>query len=46
MVMQGILENELCGSKNRRIGLTKTLAKELAIRDITVNALAHGFIEN
>jgi 3-oxoacyl-[acyl-carrier protein] reductase len=34
-----------CASKAGMIGLTKALAKELASRNVTVNALALGFID-
>ncbi len=34
-----------CAAKAGLIGLTKSMAKELALRNITVNAVAPGFIE-
>ena len=34
-----------CAAKAGLIGLTKSMAKELAMRNITVNAVAPGFIE-
>ena len=47
--VSGILGNpgqmNYCASKAGVIGMTKTAAKELAARGITVNAIAPGFIE-
>lgn len=38
-------QSNYCASKAGVIGFTKSIAKELAVKDINVNAIAPGFIE-
>ena len=40
-----VAQSNYASSKSGMIGLTKSLAKELASRNIRVNAIAPGFIE-